>query len=266
MALGPPFLGLKILNDVDLNSVIPLINWRMYFGAWDLRPAQYTEAHKNLESDSRILLKEIVDKKLLRAAAVVGFFEVQRAGDSLSVLDKEGGEPAKLHFLRQQKAVECEKFLSMADFFNPKEKDFIGLFAATAGLGASEAEKKFRYQNDDYSAIILGLLADRLAEALAEKLHRDILGGVGIRAAPGYPASPDHTEKATIWKLLSPEKNIGISLTENYAMNPVASECGYFAAHPKSRYFKIGKIGEDQLANYAERKGMAVEELRKWIS
>ncbi|MDR1812904.1 MAG: hypothetical protein LBQ87_08765 [Candidatus Fibromonas sp.] len=266
MVSKPPFLGLKILGDVDLNSVIPLINWRMYFSAWDLRPAQYTEAHKDLEHDSRILLREIVDKKLLRAAAVVGFFEVQRIEDSLSVLDKKGDELAKLHFLRQQKALEGENFLSMADFFNPKEKDFIGLFAATAGLGANEAEKSFREQNDDYSALILGLLADRLAEALAEKLHRDILGGIGIRAAPGYPASPDHTEKAAIWKLLSPEKNIGISLTENYAMNPVASECGYFAAHPKSRYFKVGKIGEDQLADYAKRKGMAAEELRKWIS
>ncbi len=262
MASKPPFLGLKILSDVDLNSVIPLINWRMYFSAWDLRPAQYTEAHKNLESDSRILLKEIVDKKLLRAAAVVGFFEVQRIQDSVSVLDKDGGELAKLHFLRQQTAAKGEPLLSMADFFNPKEKDFIGLFAATAGLGANETEKKFIDQNDDYSALILGLLADRLAEALAEKLHRDILGGIGIRAAPGYPASPDHTEKATIWKLLSPEKNIGISLTENYAMNPVASECGYFAAHPKSRYFKVGKIGEDQLADYAMRKGMTVEELK----
>jgi len=261
-----PFLGLKIFSNVDLNSIIPLIDWRMYFSAWDLRPAKYTEAHKNLESDSRILLKEIADKKLLKASAVVGFFEVQRFGDSLSVLDKEGNEVAKLHFLRQQKKQECENFLSMADFFNPKEKDFIGLFAATAGLGANEAEKNFRDKNDDYSAIMLGLLADRLAEAFAEKLHRDILGGTGIRAAPGYPASPDHSEKATIWKLLSPEKNIAVSLTENYVMNPVASECGYFAAHPKSRYFKVGKIGEDQLADYAMRKGMAAEELRRWIS
>jgi len=262
---APPFWGLRIFENVDLNSMIPLINWKMYFSAWDLRPAQYTEVHKNLESDSRILLKEIVDKELLKAAAIVGFFEVQRIGDSLSVLDKAGSEVLKLHFLRQQKPDENGNFLSMADFFNPKEKDFIGLFACTAGLGASEAEKKFIEKNDDYSAIILGLLADRLAEALAEKLHRDILGGIGIRAAPGYPASPDHTEKAAIWKLLEPEKNIGLSLTENYAMNPVASECGYFAANPKSRYFKLGKIGEDQLVDYASRKGMAVEVLRKWL-
>jgi len=252
----PPFLGLKIFSDVDLNSIIPLINWRMYFAAWDLRPAQYTEAHKNLESDTRALLNEIVDKKMLRASAVVGFFDVQRMDDTLDVL----GHNAQLHFLRQQ----TPPFLSMADFFNPKEKDFIGLFAATAGLGASEAEQKFRDQNDDYSAIILGLLADRLAEALTEKLHRDILNGVGIRAAPGYPASPDHTEKTAIWKLLSPEQ-IGISLTENYAMNPVASECGYFAAHPKSSYFKVGPIGEDQLADYAKRKGVAVDVISHYI-
>jgi len=111
---------------------------------------------------------------------------------------------------------------------------------------------------------MLGLLADRLAEALSEKLHRDLLGGIGIRAAPGYPATPDHTEKATIWKLLSPEQ-IGISLTENYVMNPTASECGYFAANPGSRYFKLGKIGEDQLADYALRKGMNAKEISNFL-
>lgn len=263
--MTPPFLGIKTFLDMDLEAIIPLINWKMYFGAWDLRPAQYTEEHKSLESDSRILLKEIVEKKLLRAAAVIGFFEVQRIGDSLSVLEKEKGELAKLHFLRQQKAQECGNFLSMADFFNPKEKDFIGLFVATAGIGASEARQKFTESNDDYSAIMLGLLADRLAEALTEKLHRDILGGIGIRAAPGYPATPDHTEKATIWKLLQPEKNIGLKLTENYVMVPAASECGYFAANPKSRYFKLGNIGEDQLADYASRKAMSTKELKKWL-
>ncbi|MDR2582627.1 MAG: hypothetical protein LBC75_04010 [Fibromonadaceae bacterium] len=261
----PPFLGLKIFSDIDLDSIIPLIDWKMYFCAWDLRPSQYTETHKNLEQDSRLLLKEIIDKKLLKAAAVVGFFEVQRVADSLLVLNKDSKEIAKLHFLRQQKANENGIYLSMADFFNPREKDFIGLFAATAGLGAKEAEQKFIKDNDDYSAIMLGLLADRLAEALTEKLHRDLLGGVGIRAAPGYPASPDHTEKATIWKLLSPEKNIGISLTENYVMNPTASECGYFAANPGSCYFKLGKIGEDQLADYALRKGMDVKKISNFL-
>jgi 5-methyltetrahydrofolate--homocysteine methyltransferase len=257
----PPFWGLKVFEDVDLGSIVPLIDWKMYFGAWDLRPSHYTQVHKDLESDSRVLLKRIQRECLLRAAAVAGFFEVQREGDSLLVQERG----VKLHFLRQQKPNENGIFLSMADFFNPKEKDFIGLFACTAGLGASEAQKEFTENNDDYSAIMLGLLADRLAEALAEKLHRDILGGIGIRAAPGYPASPDHTEKATIWKLLEPEKNIGLCLTESYAMNPVASECGYFAANPKSFYFKIGKTGEDQLADYAKRKGMEVEELRRFV-
>jgi len=249
---------LRIFNDVDLNSIIPLINWRMYFAAWDLRPAQYTEAHKDLEKDTHILLKEIVDKKLLKAAAIVGFFKVQRTGDTLDVF---APQVTQIHFLRQQQP----PYMSIADFFHPTQPDFIGLFAATAGLGATEAKQKFRDKNDDYSAIILGLLADRLAEAFTEKLHRDILGGVGIRAAPGYPASPDHTEKATVWKLLSPEQNIGISLTESYVMNPTASECGYFAAHPQSSYFKVGPIGEDQLADYAMRKGMPVEEIRQHI-
>jgi len=251
----PPFFGLKVFSDVDLNTIIPLINWRMYFAAWDLRSAQYTEAHKNLEADTRILLKEIVKKKMLKAAAVVGFFDVQRMGDDVCVGN------TSLHFLRQQQP----PYLSVADFFNPNEKDFIGLFAATAGLGAKEAEQKFKDQNDDYSAIMLGLIADRLAEAFTEKLHKDLLNGIGIRAAPGYPASPDHTEKATIWKLLSPEQNVGISLTENYAMNPVASECGYFAAHPQSCYFKVGPIGEDQFADYAMRKGMPVDTIRHYI-
>ena len=258
----PPFFGLKVFEDVDFASLVPLIDWKMYFSAWDLRPSQYSQAHKDLESDSRVLLRRVQEEKLLRAAAVAGFFEVEREEDSLLVLPSG----VKLHFLRQQKANENGVFLSMADFFNPKAKDFIGLFACTAGLGASEAQKKFEKDSDDYSAIMLGLLADRLAEALTEKLHRDLLGGVGIRAAPGYPASPDHTEKATIWKLLEPEKNIGLCLTESYVMNPVASECGYFAAHPKSFYFKIGKTGEDQLADYAKRKGMAVEELRRFVA
>lgn len=259
--MKPPFFGVKVFDNVDFEPVIPLIDWKMYFSAWDLRPSQYSEVHKSLEIDSRVLLKEIVEKKLLRAAAVVGFFEVQRIGDSLSVLGKQGEELAKLHFLRQQKASECGNFLSMADFFNPKEKDFIGLFAATAGLGSSEQMQRYKENNDDYSAIMLGLLADRLAEAFTEKLHRDLLNGSGIRAAPGYPATPDHTEKATIWKLLSPEKSIGLKLTENYAMHPVASECGYFAANPGSRYFKLGKVGKDQLEDYALRKGMSVEEI-----
>ena len=266
MTALPPFLGIKIFSDIDLNSIIPLIDWKMYFCAWDLRPSQYSEIHKNLESDTRILLKEIMEKKMLRAAAVVGFFEVQRIGDSLRVLDKEAKEMARLHFLRQQKANENGVCLSLADFFNPKENDFIGLFATTAGLDANKAEKTFEENNDDYSAIIFRLLADRLAEALTENLHRSILGGLGIRAAPGYPASPDHTEKNTIWQLISPDKNIGIALTENYAMNPVASECGYFVAHPQSHYFKLGKIGEDQLEDYALRKGMAATEIKKWLA
>jgi 5-methyltetrahydrofolate--homocysteine methyltransferase len=261
----PPFFGVRVFNDMDLESIAPLIDWKMYFAAWDLRPSQYLEAHRDLERDSKILLKELTEKKLIRAASVAGFFEVQRIGDSLSVLGADGREIAKLHFLRQQRASEGGYFLSLADFFNPHGKDFIGLFAATAGLGVEALKRKFSESNDDYSAIMLGLLADRLAEALSEKLHRDLLGAAGIRAAPGYPASPDHTEKSTIWKLLEPEKNIGLHLTENYAMTPAASECGYFAAHPGSRYFKLGAIGEDQLADYAARKGMAVGELKRWL-
>ena len=261
----PPFLGLKTFDDVNLNSIIPLIDWKMYFSAWDLRPSLYSETHKSLKRESMALLKEICKKKLLRAAAVVGFFEVQRIEDSLLVFDNSGSNIAKLHFLRQQRADKCGNYLSIADFFNPKRKDFIGLFAATAGLGAQASEQKFIEAEDCYSAIMLKLLADRLAEALSEKLHRNILGGVGIRAAPGYPASPDHTEKATIWKLLSPEK-IGLFLTENYVMTPAASECGYFAANPGSHYFKLGKIGEDQLKDYAKRKGMSVKEIQKYLA
>lgn len=252
----PPFLGIKILKNIDLNSIVPIIDWKMYFSAWDLRPSLNTDVHNNLKNDSEKLLNEIIEKKILGAAAVVGFFEVTRTGDSL-VLGEQ-----KLHFLRQQNGDIC---LSLADFFNPKEKDYIGLFACTAGLGAEAAAKKFSDNNDDYSALMLKLLADRMAEALTEKLYRELLNGVGIRAAPGYPASPDHTEKATIWKILEPEKNIGLELTENFVMNPAASECGYFVMHPKSCYFKVGKIGEDQLADYAKRKNMSVEFLRKWI-
>ncbi|GHV15700.1 hypothetical protein AGMMS49938_14750 [Fibrobacterales bacterium] len=260
----PPFLGIKVFREINIAEIVPLINWKMYFTAWDLQASLYTEEHRKLEEDSRIILKEIVERKLLKANAVAGFFEVRRKEDSLTVLTS--GATESLHFLRQQTAQEGKPFLSIADFFNPREIDYIGLFAATAGIGADELANEFREKNDDYSAFIVRLLADRLAEALTEKLHRDILGGVGIRAAPGYPACPDHTEKATIWKLLEPEKNAGIFLSENYAMIPVASECGYFILHPQSNYFKIGKIGEDQLQDYAKRKGMNAEELRKWIA
>lgn len=261
----PSFYGIKVFNDIDFNTIIPLINWKMYFSAWDLRPSLYTEIHKNLENDSRILLNKIIEKQMLKAAAVIGFFKVQRVEDSLLVLNEVGNEIAKLHFLRQQTPSESGNYLSMADFFNPQKKDFIGIFAATTGLGIEKAKEEFAKENDDYSTIMLGLLADRLVEALVEKLHIDILNSSGIRAAPGYPASPDHTEKATIWKLLEPQKNIGLELTENYVMNPAASECGYFVANPKSFYFKLGKIADDQLEDYAKRKGMSIEYLKKYL-
>lgn len=301
----PSFSGIRVFKNIPLESIVPFIDWGMYYMAWDLKgryrdlmvaetPAG--EEARRLEKDARTLLERIVVGRKIHAHAVVGFWPVQRHGDSLAVYPPPcecglpacvRGEPvAQLHFLRQQIAPSGEPLRSLADYFNPRQSDWIGLFAVTAGDGADRYAETYRQKGDDYSAIVVKLLADRLAEALAEKMHYDVrrdywgyspdesfdldrfLAGdyQGIRPAPGYPACPDHTEKSTIWQLLDAQKRVGISLTESFAMDPAASVCGYYIAHPRSQYFGIGKIGEDQLADYAERKAMSIDEMRQWLA
>lgn len=301
----PAFYGNRVFRNIPLEELLPFIDWGMYYMAWDLKGRYHDlleastpagEEARRLQKDALSMLDRIVAGRKLHAHAVIGFWPVRRRGDSLDVLPPpcecglpacaSGAPVAKLHFLRQQVAPENEPLRSLADYFNPREPDTIGLFAVTAGDGADRYAEEYRAKGDDYSAIVVKLLADRLAEALAEKMHYDVrreywgyapeeafdlerlLKGdyQGIRPAPGYPACPDHTEKAALWQLLDAEKRLGMKLTESFAMTPGASVCGYYIAHPRAGYFGLGKIADDQLQDYALRKGMPVEAMRKWLS
>ncbi len=239
---------------------------------------------------AQTLLERIVDEKLVTARGVYGLFPASAIGDDVE-LYTDGSRSAvleRLHFLRQQADREgSEPCRSLADFIAPRETgldDTIGAFAVTSGIGLKDLVERFKADNDDYNAIMAEALADRLAEAFAECLHararrewgygccerlsnEDLIAGKyrGIRPAPGYPASPDHTEKGTIWRLLDAESNTGMQLTESFAMWPGSSVSGLYFAHPESRYFAVGKIDRDQVADYAERKGMTVAAVERWL-
>jgi 5-methyltetrahydrofolate--homocysteine methyltransferase len=233
------------------------------------------------------LLAEIVGKKLFTANAVYGFFPAHSDGDDIAVYSNQtrARELLRFHTLRQQKEIQGKPQLALSDFVAPRESglaDHIGAFAVTVH-GAEELARKFEQDHDQYNAIMAKALADRLAEAFAEYLHKraraDWIGGEenlshedviaeiyqGIRPAPGYPAQPDHTEKAAIFELLYAEEATGIALTESYAMTPPAAVCGLYFSHRESRYFAVAAIGKDQVENYAKRKGMTVAEVEKWL-
>ena len=297
----PKFLGVKVLADYPLEKLLPTIDWSPFFSAWELRgryPAilkdeKYGEAARSLFADAKRMLKEIVKRKQLRANGVFGLWPAARIGDEdIAVYQDESRREilATLHQLRRQTpgAVDTPQY-SLADFIAPAEEsgitDYIGAFAVTAGIGAAEAAAQLQSAKDDYSAIMLKALADRLAESFAEHLHlrvrREFWGYSpteqldnealvreryrGIRPAPGYPACPDHTEKCTLFRLLDAEKNAGISLTESLAMSPAASVSGLYFAHPEARYFAVGKIGRDQVESLAARKGISTGEVEKWL-
>jgi 5-methyltetrahydrofolate--homocysteine methyltransferase len=284
----PPFLGAKILDDVSLQSIEPFIDWTPFFQTWEMRgrfPEIINEPRaKELYDDARKLLAEIIDKRLLKARAAYGFWRANAAGDDIELFDDER-RIATIHTLRQQQEHSGPHF-ALADFIAPRENginDFIGAFAVTTGIGVEELEARFQHDHDDYNSIMTKALADRLAEALAEKLHRDVRAGWyapdeklspeemlaekyrGIRPAPGYPACPDHTEKRTIFTLLGAER-ADIHLTESYAMTPAAAVSGLYFAHPQSKYFSVGKIGRDQVLDYAARKQMPVSEAERWLA
>jgi 5-methyltetrahydrofolate--homocysteine methyltransferase len=249
------------------------------------------EQAKELFDDAQELLKEIIEKQMLAAKAVIGFFPCNSSGDDIMVYQND--DPKKqlttLHHLRQQiKKGTNQPNRCLNDFIAPKESgttDYIGAFAVTAGIGIEKWIEEFKSQHDDYKAILLQALADRLAEAFAERMHQKVrmeLWGYakdetlkseelisekyqGIRPAPGYPACPDHTEKQTLFKILDAEKNTSIKLTESCAMHPAASVSGWYFAHPEAKYFGIGKIGKDQVEDLAKRKNISFEEMERWL-
>ena len=292
----PNFIGVKTI-DIELSDLEDFIDWTPFFQSWQLHgkfPAILNdevvgEQAKALYSDAKKMLQKIVVDKWLTAKGIVGIFPANQVNHDDIELITENGTETFLTLRQQSKKTEGAPNMALADFISPKSsgiQDYIGCFCVTTGFGVNEKVKVFEKGLDDYNAILVKALADRLAEAFAEFLHlkvRKELWGYaqnenldndalirekykGIRPAPGYPACPDHLEKPTIWKLLNVEKQIGVTLTENMAMNPAASVSGYYFAHPESRYFGLGKIKEDQVKDYANRRGITIEEARKWLA
>jgi len=296
----PSFTGTKTIKDFPLEELVPYIDWTPFFHTWELRgsyPKIFNDAFvgaeaKKLFDDAQVLLKEIVSKKLLQANAVIGFWPANAVGDDIELYTDETRTKVldTIYTLRQQaEKPKGEPYYALADFIAQKDTgiaDYWGGFAVTAGLGCDELVAKFEADHDDYNSIMAKALADRLAEAFAEKMHelvrREYWGYAkdehlssedmirekyqGIRPAPGYPACPDHTEKWTLFKLLNAEANTGIYLTESLAMMPASSVSGFYFAHPQSKYFGLGKITKDQVEDYAERKKMPLEEVERWLS
>ncbi len=295
---APSFTGVRVLDNFPLATLREFIDWSPFFHVWGLKGV-YPRIldHEEQGAQARQLFKEgnalldlIIEKKLITARGVYGFFPANAVGDDIELYvdDKRDQVRARFHFLRQQANREgSEPCRSLADFIAPRETglpDHIGAFAVTSGIGLKELVECYRAKHDDYNAIMAEALADRLAEAFAECLHKRVRDEWGygcsenlsnddliheryrgIRPAPGYPACPDHTEKGTLWRLLDVERNTGIQLTESYAMWPGSSVSGLYFAHPESRYFSLGKIERDQVADYGERKGMTVQEVERWL-
>lgn len=294
----PQFLGVKTYSDFPLSELVPFIDWSPFFHTWELSgryPAILEdevvgEQAKALFADAQVALAKLVAGQALTASGVYGFFAANSIGDDIELYrdDSRSGILATLHTLRQQvdKGPDTTNY-AIADFVAPKETgfaDFVGAFAVTSGHRMKELVLKYKADNDDYNAIMVEALADRLVEAFAEKLHkiaRDDWGYGkeeqlstedfirekyrGIRPAPGYPACPDHTEKETLWQLLDVDNRAGIHLTESYAMFPGSSVSGFYFSHPQSRYFPVGKIEKDQVEDYARRKGMDVQTVERWL-
>jgi 5-methyltetrahydrofolate--homocysteine methyltransferase len=295
----PSFLGTRALLDYSIPELIEFIDWRPFFSTWELAgrfPAILEDekvgvAARSLYEDAQAMLKKIVEENWFNANAVIGFWPANTFGDDIALFADEARDDriATLHTLRQQLSKrEGRANAALADFVAPADSniaDYIGGFAVTAGIGEDEIADRFKRANDDYSAIMVKALADRLAEAFAERLHQRVrqefwgyatdenLSNVeliseryqGIRPAPGYPAQPDHTEKGTLFRLLEAER-IGVSLTESFAMWPGAAVCGLYFSHPQSHYFGLGKIERDQVEDYAKRKGWSMEETERWLA
>jgi len=294
----PEFLGVKVYEDYSLEDLAGYIDWSPFFHAWELRgrfpkilddPVVGTEA-KKLYEDAQVLLKKILKEKRIRARGVMAFFPANAEGDDILLYEDDNRKKvrARVHGLRQQMArSDGEPNRGLADFVAPVssgKKDYLGAFAVTAGHGVEDWAKELEKGNDDYQAILLKALADRCAEAFAERMHEmarqawgfgkkeglskeDLIDEKyrGIRPAAGYPACPDHTEKRGLMVLLDAEKNVGIRLTENCAMMPASSVSGLYFGHPEARYFAVGPLGKDQVQDYAERKGVPLPEVERWL-
>ena len=289
---------MRVLKNFPLATLRDFIDWTPFFHTWELKgvyprildQGEQGAQARHIFTEANALLDEIIEKNLITANGVYGLFPAGAVGDDVELYSNatRGSVLERFHFLRQQSDREgSEPCRSLADFIAPKETglpDHIGAFAVTSGIGLKELCDRFRAQNDDYNAIMAEAIADRLAEAFAECLHkrvRDEWGygrdeGLsnadliqekyrGIRPAAGYPACPDHTEKGPLWHLLDVETNTGMRITESFAMWPGSSVSGLYFAHPQSRYFSLGKIDRDQVADYAQRKAMSVAEVERWL-
>jgi 5-methyltetrahydrofolate--homocysteine methyltransferase len=294
---APSFIGVRAFDAWDLADLADHIDWTPFFASWELigrypmilEDEIVGEAARDLFEDARAMLKRIIDEKWFTARGVVGFWPARAVGDDIAVFADEARveEIARFHTLRQQiRKTNGKPNLAMSDFIAEQDQDYIGAFAVTAGHGELEIAKRFKDAGDDYSSIMATALADRLAEAFAEALHKKVrteLWGYapdeatttdeliaeqyqGIRPAPGYPAQPDHTEKATLFRLLDAGANAGMALTESYAMTPPASVSGLYFGHPGSHYFGVGKIDPDQVEDYARRKGWDLATAERWLS
>jgi len=299
----PTFLGTRVFDDYPLAELVDYIDWTPFFHAWELagkfprilEDEVVGEEATRLYQDAQKMLKQIVDEGWLRARAVIGFFPANSTGDDIELYQDESRDEVKavLHHLRQQMAKPSDRPNGcLSDFIAPKvasggsKPDYIGAFAVTAGIGIDEHVARFEAQHDDYNSILLKALADRLAEAFAERMHQRVRREFwaydkdeqlsnnqliaedyrGIRPAPGYPACPDHTEKATLWSLIQPDDNAGITITESFAMLPTASVSGFYFSHPDAKYFGTGKVQRDQVEDYAKRKGQDLAVTERWLA
>ena len=296
----PTFLGLRVFDDYDLQELTGYIDWTPFFHTWELSgkyPAILEdqvvgEQARHLFDDAQAMLARVIDEKWLGARAVIGFFPANSFDDDILVFSDESRDEVVtvLHHLRQQLAKPPERpNWCLSDFIAPVEtevRDYIGAFAVTAGIGIEAHVQRFEEAHDDYSSIMLKALADRLAEAFAERMHERVRREFwayaadegltnekliaeeyrGIRPAPGYPACPDHTEKQILWELIEPDRNAGVELTDSFAMYPASSVSGWYFSHPQSRYFGTGKIQRDQVEDYAERKGLEIQEVERWLA
>jgi 5-methyltetrahydrofolate--homocysteine methyltransferase len=294
----PAFTGVRVLEKFSLEKLRDFIDWSPFFHTWGLKgiyprilqDERQGDQARQIFAEANALLDRIIRENLIVARGVYGLFPANAVGDDIelytdcrrtTVLDR-------FHFLRQQANREgSEPCRSLADFIAPRETDLpdhIGAFAVTSGIGLKELSNRFKAEHDDYNAIMAEALADRLAEAFAECLHKQVRDDWGygreeelstddliqekyrgIRPAPGYPACPDHTEKGTIWRLLDVQANTGMQITESFAMWPGSSVSGIYFAHPESRYFSIGKVDRDQVIDYHKRKGMSIADVERWL-